>query len=615
MSKFGKFVQRSTKGLFIFIIVMMVIPLVLWGYMGGSPDEEKLEGEAGRIYGDVAIPRADFEQYRLKAHPAWVWEKLTTDYSFQFKMMRGTRLEGGSPQEIRDLAWRNLILVRDARSKGLEVSEQEVLERMNRLFRAMAQLLRFQSQFEEKIFYQIAREHFHASPPVFDGWIKDQLLIDKLLDLVAESEFAPYEEVYNRVLQQDRTVKAWYAGFDPAEFLKDRKPILTDEIARYYEQNKARFKVPEKAYVSYLIVPFEDLNKKQAEPTEDEVRKYYDEFKTAQFMKEHQHAPGEQHREDEKQEPKPLEEVRAEVVAKVKDRKAREEASRLMEEINREVGADASANDGKKYSEDLFDKIKEKQKAKGVELLYDVTAGFDRKHVEDVEKTVGTDSKLAAWAFDPKVKADDATAISPKTTTSKGSCLFRLIKRKESYEPGLTEPVRERIQKALLREQLQKRAAAAANGVVQDINTKGFAQGRLGHPAAWTPTRYFKAQERQTGIEDASLSQAVAQGIEGLDPGRAKVISGTAVRGSREKMDWSWALYLEDAYSGAPENLESQVASARQNLDREHRVRRRDEYARLEVLRADIKPGEELRQEMERDKKAAPPPVPVVPVP
>ncbi len=608
MSKFGKFVQRSTRGLFIFIIIIMVVPLVLWGYMGGSADEERIAGDAGTIFGDLKVSKAEFEQQRLRAHPAWVWDKLHNDMRYRFMLMRGMKLDAAKPQEIRDMAWRNIVLLRDARLKQLAAAEMDVLTRKRDLFNMFVR-----QPFEEKVFDQIARDIFHATPPVMNGWIEDQVVIDKLLDLVAESEFAKSEEVYNKVLQQDRLVKAWYAGFDPREYIKDVKPVLTDEIARNYGQNMARFKVPEKAHVAYLMIPFEDLKKKQAEPTDEEVRKYYDENKNTQFQKEHRHEPGEEHREDEKREAKPLDEVRSDVVEKIKEKKAREEADRLMEEINREVGADATAQGGKKYSEDLFDKIKERHKAKGTELLYDVTTGFDRRRVEDVEKTVGTDSKLAAWAFDGKVKADDETAISQKTVTSKGVCLFRLLKRKDAYDPGLTEQVRERIVKTLQREQLLKKATAAANGVVQEINTKGFAEGRLKHGAEWLPTRYFKPQDRQTGIEDPGLSSAIVQGLEGLKPGQAKVIAGSSAR-VREKADWSWGLYVEDAYAGPPENLESQVASTRQDLDREARAKRRAEYANLEVVRAQIQPSAELKQEMEKDKKAEPPAVPELPL-
>ena len=38
---FEKFGQRSTRGLFAFIVVIMVVPLVLWGYMGDQSEREQ----------------------------------------------------------------------------------------------------------------------------------------------------------------------------------------------------------------------------------------------------------------------------------------------------------------------------------------------------------------------------------------------------------------------------------------------------------------------------------------------------------------------------------------------------------------------------------------------
>ena len=49
---FEKFVQKSTRGLFAFIVVIMIVPLVLWGYMGKMSGDKDGDEEAGIIKTD-----------------------------------------------------------------------------------------------------------------------------------------------------------------------------------------------------------------------------------------------------------------------------------------------------------------------------------------------------------------------------------------------------------------------------------------------------------------------------------------------------------------------------------------------------------------------------------
>jgi hypothetical protein len=578
---FGKLVEKSSRGLFLFIAIMMILPLVLWGYMNPTPADAALQGTAGVIFGKIEISRARFEEHRRKAYPSWWWNKIEREPWILFQMMRGQRAQGPAAEEIRKQAWRDIILLQDAAAKGISATELEVARKIRDVYTRVT----FGRQpFDMRTLERLARDVFGAPMPVFEAWARDQVVIDKLLDLVAESSFARHDEAYADALQSRRLVKLWYAAFDPQDFVRDLKPVTADEIARYYEQNKSKFRVPEKANVSYLMIEFETLQKKAPEPSEEERRKSYEENKQ-EFRAPHEHKPGEEHRDDEAPTFRPFEEVRAEVAERVRRRWAEKEASRLMDQVNVDLGADAAANGGK-FSDDVFEKLKEKYKAQGVDLVHDVTPSFDRRSVDDVEKTVGSNSGLALWAFDRKNREGD---ISQKITTSKGVVLFRLLKRKDAYDPGLTEQVRERIVKVLQREQVRKRTQQAAANVVQEINTRGFAAGRRRHPAEWRPTRYFNPAEGDPGVADASLGGMLRRQAAGLAPGKAAVVPGTAVSGARDKENWSYVVYLEDSVEVVPDDLEREFRESLDRLTRERRERRREEYAAQLVQAAEIK--------------------------
>jgi len=600
---FGKFVQRSTKGLFIFIAVMMIVPLVLWGYMGGGgPDTKEFEGDAGTIFGGTRISRMEFEEQRLRAYPAWWWDKIQHDFRIRFMLSRNQRPDGPKPDEVHNMAWKNIILLQDAKLKNVTATEREVLVRRSQLFSAIMG----GRQYQDEMFDRIGRDIFAASPTVFRGWIEDQVVIDKLLDLVTEAEFAEYDRVYEQLGRQQQTVKAWYAGFDPKDFFRDVKPVRPDEIAKYYEANKAKFKVPEKANVSYLMVDHEELKRKMAEPSEEEVKKYYEDHKKSEFQKPHEHQPGEQHRDDEEPKFKAFDEVKAEIPGKIKQKNAEKEAAKLMDRLNVDLGADAAANGGK-YTDDVFDRLKAKYANEGIALVHDVTPSFDRKHVDDIEKTVGQNSTLAAWAFDSK---NAVGTISQKIATSKGVLLFRLLQRKESYEPGLTEQIRERIVKTLQREQIRKRTGQVAANVVQEINTRGLSAGRRKHPAAeWRSTRYFKADGGDPGVEDAQLGAAIRTNSANLVPGNAMVVPGSNLR-NPEKQDWSYVVYKEDAIDAPGEDSPAQFDTARRNLNEDSRRRRRDDYIKVLEAQAERKEEPGLRKDA---PTRAPTPVPAPP--
>jgi hypothetical protein len=581
---FQKFVQRSTKGVFLGIAILMVIPLVLWGYMGrGTPDREAAE-VAGVLYPRtpqaVSISRAEFLIAKRHAYPMWWWRKMTEDRYF-LMMMRYRRPEPPKNEEIEKIAWQDILLLHEAQRRHLTVSETEVMLRLREICGMFTR-----EPVSDRVVDMVGQQFFQAARTDFEGWAQDLVLIDKLLSLVSDGEFAKYDDVFDQVLRQQQSAKVWYAAFDPKDFVRDVKPPTTDQIAKYYEEHKANFKIAEKVKIAYLMADYEELKKKAPEPGDEEVAKYYKEH-PAEFQKpepEHVHHPGDVHPEKPSiPETKPLSEVRGEIPGRIKQKWAEREAQDLMKRVDTELGALAVANQGK-YPENAFDELKKKFAQEGPALVHDVTPAFDRKHVDDVEKLVGGNSDLATWAFDAKRAVGD---ISNQVGTSKGRAIFRLLDKKPAYDPGVTENVRAAIVEELKKEQLQGRARALAQSVVQEIAAHGFSAARQKYPADWRCTRYFKTQGGETGLDDQALSRAIASQVSGplQKPGTATVLSANTFT-SGDKKDWSYVLYLEDLVGGPPDDLEAQFANARREKDAELRMTYRQDYVKKLELEA-----------------------------
>ena len=592
---FEKFVQRSTRGLFAFIVVAMVLPLVLWGYMGQSGEESEADkADAGVIWGNIHISRGDYNRHLATASASWWWKKFN-DPMTMMMMRYGQQPQPPKSDELSKQAWEDIILLREAKASGIHASEQEVLIEL----REMYQKFTGRPDYSDEIMNRIATEFFHVPFNQFMVWVADHVIIEKLLTLISDSEFADFDKVYERVAQGASLAKVWYAAFDPKDFQREIQAPTTDEILNYYGKNKDRFKVPGKVQVSYLLVSSEELAKSEPEPSEAEVKDYYEKNKVAEFAKAHEHQPGEEHKDDEKPEYKAFADVKAEIPAKIKQKAADKKAAEVMGKVDVALGAIITANNNK-YPDDVFDQLKSKFKAEKIELAYDITNSFDQKGVEEVEKIVGTGSTLGTWAFDPQTKTGD---VSQKIKTGKGMALFRLMKKIDSLDPGITERTRQTIVKELEKEHLKKKVGQVANNVVQEITSRGMNSARRKFPVDWRVTRYFNTNSQDLGIEDAALAGGIASQVRGLQPGKASSVTGAALR-SQDKADWQYVIYLEDKADLPPDDVSTQFAGSRKGMDDEARRRYRQVYIEDTVKSATLKLDDKMKNSTESSPKS-----------
>lgn len=596
---FEKFVQKSTRGLFAFIVVIMIVPLVLWGYMGKTGNEkEEDQGPAGTIHGNITITKGEFNR-RLAGAPASWWEKKFSDPMTMMLMRYGRMPAEPKAEDFQKQAWEDIVLLREAKANGIDATEQEGLLEMREIFQRFAP----RAEYSDEMMGRIAQGVYHVSLPTLQAWIRDHVIIEKLLSLISNSEFADFDKIYDQVMRGHQVAKVWYASFDPKEYLKELKTPTTDEIASYYQKNKDKFKVPGKVQVEYLMADAEALKKEIEEPTEAEIKKYYEDNRLSEYAKPHEHRPGEDHKEDEKPEYKPFDEVKAEIPNKIKAKKAEAKAVEIMNKVDVALGAAATANNNK-YPDDIFDQLKKQFDKEKVSLVHDNTVSFDPKNVEDIEKIVGANSNLPAWTSDPSTKVGD---ISQKVRTSKGVVLFRLSKRIDALDPGITERVRESIVKELQKEQIKKKTTQVANNVVQEITTHGMISARLKYPIDWRLTRYFKLNGGETGIDDAQLGQAISRQVAGLKPGKAMMLPGTNIQ-NKDKVDWAYVVYLEDLADVPPDDASAGFSGSRRQLDDEARKRYRDVYILETVKTADVKPDASLKKTAEKVPESDPNP-------
>jgi peptidyl-prolyl cis-trans isomerase D len=144
-----------------------------------------------------------------------------------------------------------VLLIQAAHRLGLQVSNAE-------LRRSIENLPYFQKngKFDQKrYFWMISRAHF--TPQEFEAQERQRLLLRKVIEEVtslAKVSDAELQELY-RISREEVDVN--YLLVSPESFMAQENPNDA-AVARYYQENKAEFDLPDRVRVSYLLFQTKD---------------------------------------------------------------------------------------------------------------------------------------------------------------------------------------------------------------------------------------------------------------------------------------------------------------------------------------------------------------------
>ena len=383
-------------------------------------------------------------------------------------------------------------------------------------------------------------------------------------------------------MKTGRKARARVASFDPDVFRKDARRPRPDEIDKFYEENKERFRIPEKVQVEYVMAPFDAFQKFVGEPALDEIQKYYDDNKV-EFRITDRPAPTDPDAPPLPDEFKKFEEVRTEIYDKIVDRRAREKTWDLIGRLNTELGNQIVANDNdpKKVR---MDRLIEKVEG-GDKLRHNITKLFEKENVDDVEKTelLGTPTRLAAWAFDRRPLKYDFSSV---VKTDAGYVVFQIRQRADAYDPGITRENEGRIMSELARRQRKTRAQVEAERVRDVIQARGVLAGQAATTVPFLLTRYINITDdtASVGLKDTDLANAVRKQIQNLaegnppELGQCVVLDGKTVAASDPlKRYWSHVVCLEDVVDQAVDRPGVFAQTYQSSLE----THRRDSKARI----------------------------------
>jgi peptidyl-prolyl cis-trans isomerase D len=240
------------------IVVLISIPFALWGIqsylgIGGEPVVASVNG--------VDITQRAFD-YKYREVRAQLRERLGAAYRpglFDEKTLRAKVLD----QMIRD----NLLL-QVSHDMGLRASDQEV-----RALIVANPAFQKDGRFDDAT-YQRALRLRGMRPPEFENGLRQQIVSTQLGRAVVASAFVTGKELDQAIRLQGQERNISYFVVPKDRFKTDGK--LTDQqIDAYYRAHQARFKVPERVKLQYLLLNAASMAPKET-PSEDDLRQLYE---------------------------------------------------------------------------------------------------------------------------------------------------------------------------------------------------------------------------------------------------------------------------------------------------------------------------------------------------
>lgn len=254
------FVNRK-KRIVQVIMGLAVLPFLFWGVE--SYRNTGQEGFVAIVDGEE-IPRREYEQ-------------ALRDHQERMRAMMGANFDSAMLDsfEIRNSVLERLIqqrlLQREAVNNGFVVLD-------SLLVKTIREIPAFQkdSKFSKQQYEELLKAQ-GLTPKVFESRVRQELLLQQLLDGYSEYGFAPkaVAERIKYLSEVKREINQYQ--IDPEQFIAEVTPD-EESIAAYYEKHKDNFDLPEQVRVEYVVLSLDAVAKNET-VSDEAVDAYFSEHK------------------------------------------------------------------------------------------------------------------------------------------------------------------------------------------------------------------------------------------------------------------------------------------------------------------------------------------------
>jgi len=407
------FVNRKKRVVQV-IMGLAVLPFLFWGVE--SYRDKGGEGYVAIVDGEE-IPRREYEQ-------------ALRDHHERMRSMLGANFDSAmlNTFEVRNSVLERLIqqrlLRREAVANGFIVLDSQLVETIRDI-----PAFQRENKFSKQQYEELLRNQ-GLTPVMFESRVRQELLLQQLLDGYSENAFAP--RIVAERVQYLSGVQREISQLQitPEQFLSQVIPTEAD-ITAYYEKHKADFNLPERARIEYLVLSLDAVAKNET-VSDEAVYTYFSEHQDEFGQSEERRAShilisvSPDSSDDEKQ-------------------KARDKAEGILEQVRQ--NPEKFAEITKENSDDPG------SAAQGGDL------GFFGRGV-------------MVKSFEDKIFSMQLDEISDIVETDFGFHVIKLTAIKEGKNPGLEE-VREQIEKKLKIEMV----GSVFGEIAEDFSNVVYEQG------------------------------------------------------------------------------------------------------------------------------------------
>lgn len=177
----------------------------------------------------------------------------------------------------------NSLLIKEAASKlNIYVSNEEIQEEILKI-----PAFSSNGKFDKTLYERVLRAN-RMTPTDFENKIHQQLLFEKISNLLTNSIKIPESEVKAQYNYDNEIRELAYITIDTKDFTKEITP-KEDELKSYYETNKEKYKTQPKIALNYIAIKKADILN-SLNISNEEAKADYEEHKANYETKEQRHA-------------------------------------------------------------------------------------------------------------------------------------------------------------------------------------------------------------------------------------------------------------------------------------------------------------------------------------
>lgn len=241
-------------------VIAVFILLVFVDYGRGTAGLSRPDSSVVKI-GDESVTWSEYQFAYQRME-----QQYRAIYRDQFSDQLAEQLRRQALQQLID----EKIMIREARSMGLKVSDDELREAIFETPTFKDENGRFVG--DERYAEMLRGGGF--TPASYEAQVRDGLLFGKLNQILASNLYVSEQEVEDTYRQQVERASIRYLQLPQARFAQQAR-ATDEELAAYFEENKAEYRMPEQRTIAYLLVEKPRL-RNELEFTDEEIEAFYD---------------------------------------------------------------------------------------------------------------------------------------------------------------------------------------------------------------------------------------------------------------------------------------------------------------------------------------------------